>query len=194
MRNERGSMPIVVVIVFTLGIAVLALTQILLSEKLTARDVANKQLNAFYSEDMILELVNNLTIQKFMSKEWEEEIGDELFFDENDLVDIETTMNTTILPSENSKKNIVTSNLQSDRLDFYCEDVYEVSIEPEEDPYFNGYNCAHVPTDVAFTLTIIDGSHSTSYQLIFEDLYPKVTRLGDTIVLDKSEMFTDTSL
>jgi hypothetical protein len=191
MKNERGSIPIAVIIVFTLGIAVLALTQLLLSEKMTAKSASEKQLEKFYEEDKIIEIVNNLLIQKTMSKEWEDEIGEETFIDMNDLIQIEDMVNKTILPSENSKKQIITSDLHAERVDTYCEELYEDSLVPEEDPYFIGFNCAHVPTDVEFTLTITEGTYSDSFRLIFEDIYPTVTRLGDAIVLDKSEMITD---
>lgn len=191
MRNERGSLPIVVIISFTLGIAVLILTQLLLSEKLTSKDIAERQLDAFYNKDMIVEMVNNLTIQKMMSKEWEDELTDETFISMNDVVDIEDVINNTLLPIENSKKKIMISDLYTERLDTYCDEVYEDSENPDEDPYFIGYTCARVPADVEFTVTISERDSSDSFRLVFEDIYPLVTRLGDTIVIDKSDMMTD---
>lgn len=188
MNNERGSIPLVLVIVFTIGIAVVALTQVLLSEKITARDLAEKELEVFYNENEVLEFTTNLITQKISEKEWDGEITNQQFLETVDILEIEDILNNEILPYQNSKMKVSLTDLYSEKIGTYCEELYEVVFDTNEIPEFLGYSCKKQKTDIEFLLTIQNKSRSKIFRVSFQDLQPILARMGDAIAIYRSEM------
>lgn len=187
MRNERGSIPLILIVVFTLGIAITALTQLFLSESLTAKDMANAEAKRLYEYDKILEIVTNLTFQKLKSKEWQEEYDSELLLSSDDLTDMEQAINDELLPFESSNQTIRLTPAYSDALVYFCEPLYDITLEEEQGDFLTN-SCLKKSGETGFTLSIQSKSHAEDFKFVLTDIYPTVTDTGEYIVLDLSQV------
>lgn len=187
MRNERGSIPLVMVVVVVLSITILSLTQLLLGEKTTAQSITESQANDFYQEDMVFEIATNLTLQTIKDKEWISEIQGEKYINTEDLLNIENILNQESLPYENNDLRVILSNLYAENVTESCDAVYEL-ITSNEQGEFLGYRCNNQPTDVEFTLTIKEESNSHSYIVRIENIYPKTGSKAEKIYLDTNRV------
>lgn len=188
MKNERGSMALTLLIIFVIGISITALTQLLLGEKITARDMAETSLSQVYEEDKIMEFTNNLVLQMVNEKKWDGEIADQSFVEKVDIYTIEDILNREIVAAENDQITVSLTNLVSEKVGTYCEETYEVVVNPSDTPQFLGYHCQKETTEFSFLLTVNNGSRSKSIHMSFQNIQPYVADSGESVRMNGSDL------
>ena len=190
MNNEKGSIALVLIIVLVITLAIATLTQLLMSERITARDSAESRLESFYDEAEVLELVENMTLQLLNEKKWDGEIAGQQLLAEIDLVEVENVLNNSVLPHINSDVTVSLTSLYSDELSTYCEEIYQNNSGINSSPVFVGYSCNGQMVGVEFVVTLNQQNRSKSLLVSFENIEPVVDSTGYEINLDTFELTT----
>lgn len=178
LKNQKGSIPLVLTIVFMIGMSTMALAGLLLSGKATYKYSVTSDLERLYENDSIIEMTINITKQVLDTKEWEYVKYEDVIKDV-DLFKIEDIVNATLIPLYIGNGKIYLEEIYfPPRLDYYCEE------EVDSNEELVGFNCLKEALDIEFKIIIENRRKTEEYILSLQEIYPKVSKTNDYIYLD----------
>lgn len=176
--NQKGSMPLVVLISFIVLVSIASLTGLLLNEKMNIRFSIDKDIKRVYEKESILELTKNLTTQMLLSKEWEI-IEDEEVLSSNDLFKIEEMVNEETLPIMGIEgKSYIKEVYTGFTVDDYCQ-----RIDDEEE--IVSYECLSDKFEIEVEITIERAGELDTFQWVLKDFVFVVNDAGDKVFVAK---------
>lgn len=192
LKNQKGSIPMAVIAITLLGMVVMMMTELLISEQAQEGSLSKVNVENVYKNDFILETVQNVTLQKLMSKEWNDDIENEYVLSQEDLSKIETDINKVLLPTFNKKATITLGSLKSPRVYDSCDMIYGVDTTGEtEEQYIDSFVCYAASNDIEFTINVNEKGKETNYLLSIRNLTLVTIENDGKIVVDKSSMIID---
>lgn len=149
--NQRGSLPIVLIIVFVMTMSVVALTSLHVTEQINLSVSATKDVKRLYAEDSVREMTLHAFQQVLKSKAIEAVSGEQLFTTD-DLAQLETLVNTQILPDYGLTEYqvFIEADYLPSTVDYFC--TLEMDITGESP---DGYNCLHEAFDIRLNVQIV---------------------------------------
>lgn len=176
--NEKGSLPLVLLIVLIVSISIATLANLMLTEKVNTKLTVTNNVAQAYEKDSVIEVTRNITKQLFLSKEWEEIDGAEIIND-SDLFTIEEAINAEVLPPLGISSHIVLEESYfPPNVDYYCQKIEEESEE------LLTYDCMEEKLTVELKLIIEKEGEVEVVILKFDNLLLKTTDIGDKVFIE----------
>lgn len=176
--NEKGSLPLVMVIVFIFTMTIAMLTNLLVSEKINVGFSTTTDIEKFYEVDSIRQVTKNVVTQAIVSKEWSSLTNSNIMtIDEFD--EFEEHLNTNILRRMNSYSSVSLNVLRlPEDLESYCSEVRD------GEGNFVMFTCNGGAAAVQFEMSVTNGGVQEAYEVEVEGFVPVVNAGGDKINLD----------
>lgn len=182
--NQKGSLPLSLIIALIMLMSVITLTTLYLNEKINTSYSAKSDLSKLYEKDTIIEITYNLLKQKMKTKIIEE-IDVQEFIDENDLDDIEKVLNANYMPyyKLDKYKAFLEFEYKPPTVDYFCEERID-----EESMMFEGFTCLHEAFDMSVKVTLQNQNDVESFILEFDKMYPAVSDTEEEVTINTDEM------
>ena len=176
--NERGSLPLVMVIVFIFTMTIAMLTNLLVSEKINVGFSTTTDIEKFYEADSIRQVTKNVVTQSIVSKEWSSLTNSKILTIE-EFDEFEEHLNTNILRRMNSYSavSLNVTRLPED-LESFCSEVRDVGGN------FLMFTCNGSSASVQLELRVSNGGVEEIYEVLVEGLVPVVSGTGNRISIN----------
>ncbi|MFP3727433.1 hypothetical protein U8V72_19830 [Priestia filamentosa] len=172
-RNQKGSIPIVMIIALTSVFTVLILGNLLVAE-----NIANKKQNVrleqqTYSTRNTVETTINIILQKIYDSRTEYKQATIYPLIDADIQEAADTLNSSILPHISPNYSVEMSNLKYDTsLDTLC-DATTSFMEHTDSTSSTGVTCKSTYFSLSFHLKIISDKNTRNIQVTLDNLYPE---------------------
>lgn len=176
--GNRGSLPLVMVIVMVIAMSIATLSSMLLTEKINMAYSITTDIERLYEKDSVNEVTKNVVQQVLLDKIWSEIDGEQIITSK-DLRDIEEAVTLKILPDLGIDYAIQLEGVKYPReLAHYCKE------EINADGSFRSFECTPEVFSVELNLNLINGGKSEEYLMVFENIRAVSDDMGNSVRLD----------
>lgn len=173
--NEKGSLPLILLMVFVISITIISLSNLLMTEKVNTKLSLMTDIHKMYEKDSVIEVTENILKQQLLSKEWDEIAGEETF-GAVDLSTVEETLNQEILPELGIESQVFLEEVYyPPNVDYYCQEVND------DEGNFLIYDCINEYISLELKLTVAKENSSQDFFLTLDGLKLLVTDSGDSV-------------
>lgn len=177
LLNEKGSLPLVVLIAFILLISISSLAGLLLSEKMNIRFSIDKDVKRVYERETMIEITKNVVHQRIRTKEWEVIEGEDLL-NEADFTLIKKMVNEEALPLAGVEGTVYIDRITSN----YAIDAHCQNIGDEEN---RNYWCLNEPVSILVELVTEKEGEVNTVQFELEGWVFAVSEEKDAVIIRK---------
>lgn len=172
-KNEKGSIPVAIVIGITSALTVLVLGNLLVAENLANQKQNTKLEQQLYSTRNTLETTVNVVLQKLSESRTKYEQKTIYPLYDSDMQEIENTLNTSILPHIAPTNSVSIKNLKNDKsLDMLCDETIATS-NYTYGKNVSGVICKSTYFNMSFDLEINNQKTKRNINVKFNNLYPQ---------------------
>lgn len=171
--NEKGSIPIVMIIALTSILTVLILGNMLVAETVAGKKQNQKLIQEAYSTRNTLEATSNIILQKISDSrtDYQQKTFYPLY--SNEMQEAASTLNSSILPHIAPNNTITISNLEYDKsLDMLCDETTAVSSNTNS-KVATGVTCKSIYFYMSYDLKIVSPKNTRNVHVKIDKLYPQ---------------------
>ncbi|MCU7668037.1 hypothetical protein [Bacillus thuringiensis] len=187
-KNEKGSIPTVIIIGLVSAFTVFLLGNLLVAENIAAKKQNLKFEQEVYASRNALETTVNVVLQKISSSETKYEKKNIFPMYITDMQEIENTINTSILPHIAPNNTVSITNLKYDKsLDMICDE--KVTTNPyTQEGEASGVNCSATPFNLTFDVEINNQNNKRKMKVKLDKLYAQESNQTGFIKINYDNM------
>lgn len=184
-KNEKGSIPTVIIIGLVSAFTVFLLGNLLVAENIAAKKQNLKFEQELYANRNTLETTVNVVLQKISSSETKYEKKTIFPMYITDMQEIENTINTSILPHIAPNNTVSITNLKYDKsLDMICEEKITTNSYTQAEE-ISGVNCSATPFNLTFD---VDLNNKRKMKVKLDKLYAQESKQTGFIKINYDNM------
>jgi hypothetical protein len=177
-NNEKGSIPMVLILIFITMLTVFTLTNTLLAERTNIQRYDEKFEKEMYQVQTALEIAINITQQNILEKETDYKHETFHSFTTTDLQEVQHAINNGVLPFFLEDFHVELTDLShTSSVDLFCEEVFEIDAHTNQS-YSNGVECDKTYYNFSYNILVSSIRGEKKFGVIYKNLFPYQSQQG----------------